>query len=154
MKDELFPDRFITVAIGGQNEVKRDDFRLWCSAPDNLERLGHSIGMRLACVEPEVRAGPFTGGILCKDHSTGSYVLIETQLPPTDLARLIELKRNAIEFEILNIVWIAEKLDDKHRATLDWLNCTDLGGIRFFGIEIVSTRPTDGPVSRKIKSSE
>lgn len=131
-------DRFTKIAIAGLSSSQSCDLGQWCSDPENLRCVGDCIGMHLECVEPEVRAGPIRTGTLCKDKSTGAYVLIQNGLPPTKLAHLIQLKINAAEYQLLNIVWISEYFDEKHRAILRWLNRTDFGGFRFFGIEIGS----------------
>jgi len=136
MYEKLFFCRSKRVAHAGPSNGQ-NSLDQWYSDPEYLRCVGDCIEMHLECVEPEVRAGPIRTGTLCKDKCTGAYVLIQNGLPPTKLAHLIQLKINAAEYQLLNIVWIAEQFEDKHRAVLVWLNRTDFGaGFRFFGVEI------------------
>jgi len=135
MNDKLSSCRFKRVAnsgpINGRNSLDQ-----WYSDPDNLRRLGDCIGMRLKCMERKVRAGKIKSGTLCRDKRTGDYVLIKIGQPQNEFTPLTQLNISAGEYKILNIVWISEHFEDKHRAVLRWLDSTNLEGIQFFGIEI------------------
>lgn len=49
----------------------------------------------------------------------------------------------------MTIIWIARRIRDQHRATLDWLNDVTEEGIDFFGIEIELWQIGDSPVAPK-----
>jgi len=87
-------------------------------------------------MERKVRAGKIKSGTLCRDKRTGDYVLIKIGPPQNEFTTLTQLNINAGEYKILNIAWISEHFEDKHRAVLRWLDSTNLEGIQFFGIEI------------------
>ena len=135
MNEKLSSCKFRRVAISGPINGG-NSLDEWYLDPENLRRLGNCIGMRLECMERRVRAGKIKSGTLCKDTCTGDYVLIRIGPPQNEFTRLTQLKISAGEYKILNIVWISEHFEDKHRAVLNWLNNTNLEGIRFFGIEI------------------
>ncbi|WP_054030194.1 hypothetical protein [Desulfatitalea tepidiphila] len=135
MDDKLFLCRLKRVALVGPISG-RSFLDKWYLHPENLTRLGDCIGMQLECVEPEVRAGRIKSGTLCKDICTGAYVLFLIGPPQNKFTSLTELSISAGGYKILNIVWISEYFEQKHRAALSWLNSTNLEGILFFGIEI------------------
>ena len=142
MNDPLFACRFKRVALVDPN-CRRSILDQWYVYPENLRRIGDCIGMQLKCVEPKVRAGRIKSGTLCKDKCTGAYVLILIGPPQNEFTSLTELNISAGEFKLLNILWISEYFEQKHRAVLSWLNSTNLEGILFFGIEAESDNADD-----------
>jgi hypothetical protein len=137
MDDKLFSCRLKKVALFGPSSA-HNFLDKWYLHPENLRRIGGCIGMQLDCVEPKVRAGRIKSGTLCKDKRTGAYVLFLIGPPQNRFTSLTELNISAGGYNILNIVWISEYFEQKHRAALSWLNSTNLEGILFFGIEIES----------------
>jgi len=53
------------------------DFTPWLAKPENLKLLGDAIGLELELESTEKEVGPFSADILCKDTSTGDWVVIE-----------------------------------------------------------------------------
>lgn len=66
--------------------------------------------------------GPFRADILCKETTSGHFVLVEDQLERTDHTHLGQLMTYAAGLDAVTIVWIAKRFTDEHRAALDWLN--------------------------------
>lgn len=112
------------------------DFTPWLANEDNLKLLGDTVGFDLELVGEEKNVGPFRADILCKNTLEDTYVLIENQLEKTDHTHLGQIMTYAAGLEAVNIVWIAKKFTDEHRAALDWLNRVTNEKLRFFGIEL------------------
>lgn len=117
-------------------ESEPDDFTPWLAQADNIEILGESIGMDLEVEAREQPVGPFRADILCKDTSSGAWVLIENQLEKTDHKHLGQLMTYAAGLDAVTVVWLAEKFTDEHRAAMDWLNRITDDKFNFFGLEI------------------
>lgn len=111
-------------------------FTPWLAAEENLKLLGDTIGIDLELEAQEQSVGPFRADILCKDLATGNLVLIENQLERTDHSHLGQLLTYAAGLNAVNIVWLASRFTDEHRAALDWLNTITSESINFFGLEI------------------
>ncbi|MFL6210341.1 MAG: DUF4268 domain-containing protein [Pyrinomonadaceae bacterium] len=113
-----------------------DDFTPWLALDENLRLLGETIGIDLELEAQEKSVGPFRADILCKETTTGNWVLIENQLERTDHTHLGQLLTYAAGLEAVRIVWIAERFTEEHRATLDWLNEITDERFNFFGLEV------------------
>lgn len=111
-------------------------FTPWLALPENLADLGKIIGIELELVSTEQYVGPFRADILCKDTSTGRYVLIENQLEATDHTHLGQILTYAAGLKACAIVWLAKRFTDEHRAALDWINELGKGELYCFGLEI------------------
>jgi len=111
-------------------------FTPWLAREDNLLTLSETLGLELVLEAQEKSVGPFRADILCKDISTGAWVLIENQLERTDHSHLGQLLTYASGLEAVTIVWIAARFTDEHRSTLDWLNRITDETFRFFGVEV------------------
>ncbi len=112
------------------------DFTPWLAQPENIAILGDAIALDLEVEAQEKQVGPFRADILCKETTTGHYVLIENQLDKTDHPHLGQLMTYAAGLDAVTIVWIARRFTDEHRAALDWLNRITNEAINFFGLEI------------------
>ena len=111
-------------------------FTPWLARPDNLKRLGDTLGMELETEEEEVAVGPFSADILCKDTADGSWVVIENQIEKTDHRHLGQILTYSAGLGAKTMIWVAAKFTDEHRAALDWLNDNTGEDISFFGLEI------------------
>lgn len=111
-------------------------FTPWLAKEENLKLLGDAIGLELELEAQEKDVGPFRADILCKEVANNSWVLIENQLERTDHTHLGQLITYAAGLKAVNIVWIADRFTDEHRAALDWLNEATDAGINFFGLEV------------------
>jgi hypothetical protein len=111
-------------------------FTPWLARPENLRLLADTIELPLELEAQETNVGPFRADILCKDMSSGDWVLIENQLERTDHAHLGQLLTYAAGLNAVTIVWVAQRFTEEHRATLDWLNAITDRRFNFFGLEV------------------
>jgi hypothetical protein len=125
------------------------DFTPWLALEENLKLLGETIGMDLELESQEKGVGPFRADILCKDTGTDNWVVIENQLERTDHSHLGQLLTYAAGLEAYNVIWIAEKFTDEHRAAMDWLNEHTDEKISLFGLEVELWRIGDSPAAPK-----
>lgn len=112
------------------------DFTPWLAEEVNIALLGDAIGLELEVEAKEKEVGPFRADILCKDTATGKWVLIENQLERTDHCHLGQLITYAAGLKAVNIIWIASRFTDEHRAAIDWLNEITDGDFNFFALEV------------------
>lgn len=112
------------------------DFTPWLGQPEHLKILSDALGFDLELEAQEKDVGPFRADILCKNIDDGSWVLIENQIEKTDHRHLGQLMTYAAGLHAVNIVWVASKFQEEHRAALDWLNEITDSKFRFFGLEI------------------
>ena len=124
-------------------------FTPWLATEDNLALLSDTVGIELELEATEKDVGPFRADILCKDTTTGNWVLIENQLECTDHTHLGQLLTYAAGLKAVTIVWIADRFTEEHRATLDWLNEITDEKFNFFGLEIELWRIGESPVAPK-----
>ena len=125
------------------------DFTPWLAQPENMTLLGKAIGIELEVETQEKSVGPFRADILCKDTTTGDWVLIENQLERTDHTHLGQLLTYAAGLEAVTVVWVAGRFTDEHRAALDWLNAITAPTYAFFALEVELWRIDDSPVAPK-----
>jgi hypothetical protein len=111
-------------------------FTPWLARPENLKRLGDTLGIELETEEEEAAVGPFSADILCKDTADGSWVVIENQIEKTDHRHLGQILTYSAGLGAKTMIWVAAKFTDEHRAALDWLNDNTGEDISFFGLEI------------------
>ncbi len=115
--------------------LKEDtDFTPWLAK--NIDLLSEKLGLDLVVEDTEKDVGRFRADILCRNTSNDDYVLIENQLTSTDHKHLGQLLTYANGLDAVTIIWIAEKFEEEHRATLDWLNKITGDRHRFFGVLI------------------
>lgn len=124
-------------------------FTPWLAQEENLRLLGETIGIDLELECQEKAVGPFRADILCKDTATEQWVLIENQLERTDHVHLGQLITYAAGLQAVNIVWIAQRFTEEHRAALDWLNERTDDHINFFGLEIELWQIGDSQIAPK-----
>jgi hypothetical protein len=117
-------------------ESEARHFTPWLALPDNIALLGDALGLELEVQRTERPVGPFRADILCKDISSGNWVLIENQLERTDHTHLGQLLTYASGLDAVTIIWIAARFTEEHRSTLDWLNKITDGSCLFFGLEV------------------
>ncbi len=124
-------------------------FTPWLATAENLSLLADAIGIELEFEAQEKNVGPFRADILCKDTANDHWVLIENQLEKTDHTHLGQLITYASGLKAVNIVWIAKKFTEEHRAALDWLNDITDDQFNFFGLEVELWRIGNSPVAPK-----
>ena len=136
MDDKPSLGRLEHVDLRSYWEREDTDFTPWLAQEENLQLLGETIGMELELEETEANVGPFRADILCRESNSDAYVLIENQLEQTDHTHLGQLMTYSAGLDAVNILWIAQRFTDEHRAALDWLNRITMEDFHFFGIEV------------------
>lgn len=126
-----------------------NDFTPWLARTENLQLLGETVGIELELEAQEAEVGPFRADLLCKNTADDSWVLIENQLERTDHTHLGQLLTYAAGLEAVTIIWVAERVTEEHRATLDWLNQITDEKFAFIGLEIELWQIGDSPVAPK-----
>ena len=130
-------------------KTEAQDFTPWLALDQNLRVLSNALDMELVLEAEEKSVGPFSADILCTNTDDDSLVLIENQLEKTDHTHLGQLMTYAAGLNTVNIVWIAAKFTDEHRAALDWLNDITNVEFRFFGLEVELWKIGDSPAAPK-----
>ena len=125
------------------------DFTRWLAREENTQLLGDTIGLELELESREKPVGPFQADLLYKSTADDTWVLVENQLERTDHSHLGQLLTYAAGLQAVTIVWIARRVREQHRATLDWLNEVTDRRINFFGLEIELWRIGDSAVAPK-----
>ena len=125
------------------------DFTPWLAKEENITLLSDTLGLELEVEAEEKEVGPFRADILCKDVGRESWVLIENQLERTDHIHLGQLITYAAGLQAVDIIWIAARFSEEHRAALDWLNRVTEEDVRFFGLEVEAWRIGESPAAPK-----
>ena len=125
------------------------DFTRWLAREENTQLLGDTIGLELELESREKPVGPFQADLLYKSTADDTWVLVENQLERTDHTHLGQLLTYAAGLQAVTIVWIARRVREQHRATLDWLNEVTDRSINFFGLEIELWRIGDSAAAPK-----
>jgi hypothetical protein len=120
-----------------QDEAR--DFTPWLAQSDNLSILSEHLGMgseglELEAVEKYV--GPYKADILCRNTTTGDWVLIENQLEKTDHTHLGQLLVYAAGLKAKTIIWLSKKVSAEHKVAVEWLNALSTDGTSFYALEI------------------
>lgn len=113
------------------------DFTPWLAQEENIRLLGEALGLELEVESTEQAVGPFSADIVCRETGGGHRLVVENQLERTDHDHLGKLLTYAAGLEdVHDVVWIADRFTDEHRAALDWLNGVTDDSTRFFGVQI------------------
>ena len=117
-------------------ENERTDFTPWLAQDENIELLSEVLDIPLVFESREESVGDHWADLVCTDTTDQSTVLIENQIAPTNHAHIGQILTYAANLRAVTIVWIAERIKDDHRATIDWLNEVTRDSVRFFALEI------------------
>lgn len=112
------------------------DFSKWLAGEENIKELNSVLKLTLVDIEKEKPVGSFRCDIFAKDEITGSKVLIENQLEPTNHDHLGKIITYGALLEANVIVWIVERARDEHKKAIEWLNNHIDKEISFFLLEI------------------
>ncbi len=110
------------------------DFTPWLG--ENLGRLGEALGMELELTTREAPVGDFSCDLLARDLGNGRIAIIENQFGATNHDHLGKILTYAAGLEAEAVIWVAEKIREEHRQTLEWLNRHTDKAIRFFGVTV------------------
>lgn len=133
-----------TIQIGDIEEIdlrqafahESATFTPWLAKPENLQRLGDVVGLRLDLESVEASTGTFRTDIVARTEED-DLVIIENQFSRSDhdhLGKALTYLATKAPEGAKCVIWIAERFADEHRAVLDWLNDSTDPDIRFFGI--------------------
>lgn len=92
--------------------------------------------MDLVLERAEHPVGGFSLDLIGVDEATGETVIIENQLATSDHMHLGQILTYAGGTDPANIVWVALRFRDEHRAAIDWLNTRTDEATRFFAVEV------------------
>lgn len=110
------------------------DFTPWLA--DNLDRLAGAVQAGpLKLIGTEQSVGPFSIDILAETID-GEVVVIENQLEASDHRHLGQIVTYASGVGASIVVWVLERLQEEHRAAVDWLNEHTDERTSFFAIEV------------------
>ncbi len=118
------------------NEAR--DFTPWLR--QNIDILAEVVELDLEVSETEGPVGDFAVDLVGRDLTSGSLVIIENQLSPTDHGHLGQVLTYAAGREAQIVIWIAPQFRDEHRQALVWLNERTREDQAFFGIEVRAVR--------------
>jgi hypothetical protein len=124
------------------------NFTPWLAQPSNMELLGEALKMELEVEGVEWSVGSFKADIIARvvDESEDHRVVIENQFGGTDHKHLGQILTYLAGMEnAKTVVWIAETIQQDHRAAIDWLNANTAAEFSFFAIEVELWRIGDSP---------
>lgn len=117
------------------------NFTPWLAQKDTIKLLGDALNMELEVEAVEHWVGPFRADILARVADavgdTEHRVIIENQFGRTNHGHLGQILTYLAGIEhAKTVVWIAETIQEDHRAAIDWLNANTTEEFSFFAIEI------------------
>lgn len=112
-------------------------FTPWLAQAENLALLGEALQLgEVELEETEVAVGNFRLDILARSQD-GAAVVIENQFGSTDHKHLGQLLTYLAGQEgAANVIWIATRVAEEHRAAIDWLNAHTTQEFNFFAVEV------------------
>lgn len=116
------------------------DFSLWLS--ENLDALGSELGLALELVKKEHPVGKYWLDLLLRDGDSRT-VIVENQFGQTDHDHLGKVLTYCAGTGAQVVIWISERLNEEHRAALEWLNENTVSGVAFFGVEVALAKIGD-----------
>lgn len=120
-------------------------FTPWLARPENLDRLGRAVGMKLEPVSTETSTGTFRVDLVARDVETDRLVLVENQFARSDHDHLGKALTYVAAMKAETVIWMAEAFADEHRAVLEWLNDNTPESVGFWGVVPKVLRIGGGP---------
>lgn len=111
----------------------------------NADVLGEVLGMDLVLSAAEHPVGGFALDLIGVDQASNEVVIVENQLTVSDHTHLGQILTYAGGTDPVNVVWVARRFRDEHRAALDWLNARTDENTRFFAVEVTVVRIGTSP---------
>ena len=112
------------------------DFSEWLAKEENINILNDILGLTLVDVSKEAYVGSYRCDLFAVDESTGTKVIIENQLEPSNHDHLGKIITYASGLDAEVIVWIVKTAKEEHRSAIEWLNNNTNSRINFFLIEL------------------
>ena len=137
--DELGTLEKVNVRDAWDSESK--DFTPWLA--DNLEKMGHAIGIDLELVTTEMAVGRYRADIVARASNGGTRVLIENQLGEADLQHLGQVLAYLAGLDAKAVVWVATSFKGELLAAIRWLNDYTPAPFKFFAVEVGIVRIGD-----------
>lgn len=122
------------------NEAR--DFIPWLAKPDNLAVLAQALEFGPDGLEYDdstnQRGGPPKSYILCRETGSArdTRILIDSQFGQSDHDHVGKLLTHASATDAQTVILVGEKIRDKHRNALNWLNAVTGDKISFYACEI------------------
>jgi len=112
-------------------------FTPWLAQEENLSFLAEALQLgEVELEDTEVPVGNFRLDILARGRD-GAAVVIENQFGSTDHKHLGQLLTYLAGQEgPANVIWIAARVNEEHRAAIDWLNAHTSSDFNFFAVEV------------------
>lgn len=131
------------------------DFTPWLAEEKNLALLSKTLKLNTIIVkEREAAVGDFKADIFAIEEGTGTRVIIENQLEPTDHRHLGQIITYAAGKDAGIIIWIVKEARDKHRQAVKWLNDKTSSDIDVYLVEIELWRIGDSAYAPKFNVVE
>jgi Domain of unknown function (DUF4268) len=125
------------------------NFTPWLANAENMSLLGGALNMNLEVETVEQSVGTFRADIIARvvdQFEPDHRVIIENQFGRTDHGHLGQLLTYLAGIEgAKTVVWIAERIQQDHRAAVEWLNANTTEAFSFFAIEIELWRIDNSP---------
>lgn len=112
------------------------DFAPWLCQEENIQLLGEAIGLSLEVVLDAQQMCDRQGDLLCRQAGTKNWILIGSQLCPTDEQHFGQLLTEGADISAAGIIWIASQFSAEHLKLLNWLNQHAQPSLQFWGVEI------------------
>lgn len=112
------------------------DFSAWLAEKENIESLNEALGLTLTDISKEEYIGSFRCDLFARDESTGTKVIIENQLEPSNFEHLGKIITYASGLDAKVIVWIVKQAREEHKSAIEGLNNNTNSDINFFLIEL------------------
>lgn len=122
-------------------ETEPYHFDPWLAS--NMALLNKALGLEIEIVSRQEAVGAFAVDFFGQEIGTGTKVVIENQITPTDHSHLGQLVTYAAGREAGIAVWIGPRFRDEHRKAVDWLNSHSTEGLKFFAVEVRFVRIGD-----------
>lgn len=123
-------------------EDEAGDFTPWLVR--NIDRLGGAIGIEIDDVELEDSVGDYSVDIRGTEMNSDAPVVIENQFGTTDHRHLGQLLTYGAGTDAEFVIWVSAHFRPEHKSVLEWLNGSEAGGAKFFGVRPRVVRLGDG----------
>lgn len=113
-----------------------EDFAPWLCLEENIQLLGEAIELPIEVVLDAHQMADRQADLLCRETGTKNWILIGSQLSPTDEHHFGQLLTEGADINAVAIIWIASQFSPEHLKLLNWLNQHSQPTLRFLGVEI------------------